>query len=129
MKIKMTISALLILLFFSSCDKKPTDPPEDDKYKIARLSALVKDSTGNGVDGAIVSIRLYHLNETIPGLTETFTNEFGRCTIQFPVLNKVGKDTILVHAFDLDSGISSDTITARVEYDGQNFSYTFVLDM
>jgi len=128
MKIKLTISALLILLLFSSCDKKPTDPPEDDKNKSVILHATVTDVSGDPMNMAIVEIKHYYLIDTIPGFSGTFTNESGRCTIQFAVINKVGKDTIPVYAKDYNKGLFSDTTKRHVETDGQEFNMTFILD-
>ena len=127
MKIKLTISVLLIFLLLSSCGKSPTDPPEDNENKSVILHATVTDSLGSPMYMAIVEIKHYYLIESIPGFSGTWTNESGRCTIQFAVINKVGKDTILVYAKDYNKGLISDTTKRHVENDGQEFYMTFIL--
>ncbi len=124
MKSKLAIIACLFGLLVLACGDKGTDPPPVIKdYKQADINVLVLDGNSNPASGVATFCKYrFPGSDTIWVWDVAFSNEFGRCFFEIRVNSEQGKDSAWIYAMTADALYYTDTITVRVDMDGQTIN-------
>jgi len=124
----ITFAVLALIVLFGSCSKKSTDPAEEQDYNLVTINAVVRDTTGQAVEGATVTARCRWIRSVNTVFWyASYTDANGYVCFRFGANNTPGYDTVHVYAHLLDTDLKSDTVHVRPVRDNEVFNFLFTL--